>query len=115
FSVSVLLYSSSIVLTFPTPHPAHDTIEPRYIIQGQPPPPCKNHICPLANTMESPIESRATTEPNLNTASSFPRPHQTAPVKCGDTGLPPPCNVTPENYTSDSRLVLFQTFIIRPM
>ncbi|EGG08040.1 uncharacterized protein MELLADRAFT_71571 [Melampsora larici-populina 98AG31] len=102
YFLSILLCSASLVLTVAIPHHTHDTIEPRYIIEGQPPPPCKNHICPLAKSTDSPIVARATTDLlSSSDTFSFPRPHQTAPVKCGDTGLPPPCNVTPANYTAN--------------
>lgn len=104
YTLGFLLYSTSVVLTLATPYRAHDIIEPRYIIEGQPPPPCKNHICPLATSIDSPVEARAMTDPLSSTdpVTPFPRPHQTAPVKCGDTGLPPPCNIVPATYTTNS-------------
>jgi len=85
-----------------------ERLQARYVIAGQPPPPCYNHICPLTTTSgvrqvvtaaNSTVQSTATPEPSdtapvasIGTANStFPGTHQTAPVTCGD-GTKPPCH-----------------------
>ncbi|KAG0140953.1 hypothetical protein CROQUDRAFT_664505 [Cronartium quercuum f. sp. fusiforme G11] len=73
-TVSFILCSSYLAFGLAMPKPEGHTIEPRYIIQGQPPPPCKNNICP-----------------QIKTAAPVKLEERSATVKCVDTGLPPPC------------------------
>ncbi|WAQ81471.1 hypothetical protein PtA15_1A813 [Puccinia triticina] len=108
--------SSSALPAGGNPHqekPAH--LQARYRIVGQPPPPCKNHICPLAlrsrseqpagystgqadTSSETQHEAAPTYQAKpdkpANSKPTFHGTHQTAPITCGD-GTKPPCGQSP--------------------
>lgn len=67
-------------------------IKSRAIGEGQPPPPCVRNICPLGVTENSRGSKKVVADKKSDTVTKRTIPtRQTAPVKCGDTGLPPPC------------------------
>ncbi|KAH9815622.1 secreted protein [Melampsora americana] len=95
-SVCLMLYGTSHISSLVTPQDHEQVIEPRAIIEGEPHPPCVRNICPLGITETSPglknVVAANKSEPI--TKPTHPKTHQTAPVTCGDTGLPPPCGDT---------------------
>ncbi|KAG0142986.1 hypothetical protein CROQUDRAFT_661800 [Cronartium quercuum f. sp. fusiforme G11] len=113
--LSFLFYSAPILTLVMRSHHDPNVIAPRYIIEGQPPLPCKNDICPLAkpiststNTSEDTptlLANNSNVDKTTLANSTLPRPHQTAPVKCGDTNLPPPCNVTSGSNAANTKSV----------